>query len=102
MPILHFQCVLSHDGLIVTTPVENLYTCVRDNLSGAILRTFTHTEEDVGQNASVCLSVGKWKYKIFSEGHLSVAGHSQMLPVLFAPWTADDVMRGVLLKIIFL
>lgn len=29
-------------------------------------------------------------------------GHSQMLPVLLLPWTADDVMCGVLLKIIFL
>lgn len=29
-------------------------------------------------------------------------GHGQMLPVLLVPGTADDVMCGVLLKIIFL
>lgn len=32
----------------------------------------------------------------------SLDTHRQILPVLFVPWTADDVMRGVLLKIIFL
>lgn len=55
--ILQFHCVLTFDGLIVTTPADNLRTCVCDYLRSAIKQThwFTHTEEDVSWNAYVCL-----------------------------------------------
>lgn len=41
-----FHCALICDGLIAAPPADNFYTCCRDYLGGAILWTFTHTEED--------------------------------------------------------